>query len=133
MGADYKKSHHSVIAGSVTGAMGANLTRYFCINTGPGNVAELQVRIAMPFNCVITNLYARSGVVPGAGETVDYTVYVNGIASILAVQIAGGVQLQAGPDADVIALVPGDEISMEIVTSLNANAATHVWSLELRT
>ena len=69
---------------------------------------------------------------PGAGETYDITVLLNGVPTLLTLQIAGAVDVQAGPDVDMVAITADDELSIEVVTSLNAALCQMSWSMEVR-
>ena len=133
MGADYKKKQSSLIGGHSEAALGSNITRYIHPFGPYFHVPELDARMVVPFDCLITDFYVRCSQAPGAGETNDYAMYLNGAPTALALQIAGAAAVQAGPDLDVIAIVDGDEISIEVITSLNAVGVYHSWSLEVNT
>ena len=131
MGADYKEAAKSIFGGSSFGALAANLTRYIHPSSGPLHNVELRAQMTIPFNCRITNFYVRSDVAPGVGETLTFLVYLNGVPTALTLQLAGAAQVDAGPDADVVVLAAGDEISVQVVNSLNAAAAFPSWSFEV--
>jgi len=132
MGADYKKCHRSVIGGMTATAIAAGLTRYQMVFGGPQMANLLDAQMRMPFPCHITNLNVRSQVPPGVGETYDYAIFVNGIITALTLQIAGAVDVAAGPDADIVGIAAQDEIQIRIVTSGAAANSQHIWSFEVR-
>jgi len=112
--------------------VGANVTRFIFPFGGPVMVPEIDARMVMPFSCILTNFWVRSTLAPGVGETYDLTVLLNGAPTLLTLQIAGAVAVQAGPDLDIVAIVAGDEIDVEIVSSLNAALCQMSWSIECR-
>lgn len=132
MGADYEKSHRSIIGGFTATNIGANLTRYAFPYGSPPLVPEIDARMVMPFSCILTRYWVRSTLAPGAGETYDITVLLNGVPTLLTLQIAGAVDVQAGPDVDMVAITADDELSIEVVTSLNAALCQMSWSMEVR-
>ena len=130
MGADYEKASHSVIGGKGSATVGANLTRYQNPFGGPISAAEIDGRHYMPFDCVITDFFVRSEAPPVGVETFTYTIMLNGAPTALTLVITGAA-VTAGPDVDFVAVADGDEISLRIVTSLNATVVTHAMSLEV--
>ena len=133
MGADYRKSSYSIFAGTVSGAQAANTQAAYSPN---GDVAaawgnNLFVAIPICRAGTLQHLYYETFGPPGAGETFTLTVWVNGIVTLLSVQIAGAVQIAGNDVVNQIPVVPGDNILMEIVTSLNAGITWHKWSFEL--
>jgi len=128
MGADYKKAHRSQIFGATVGTVPPNLTVEICISGGEDQPPGLRARVYVSLACVLSQLRAHSSAAPGVGETFDYTLHVNGIATALTC-------LTIDPNVDSndlvnqVAIAPGDYIEMEIVTSLNAAAAYHTWGL----
>ena len=131
MGADYRAKHAAILGGTTGAAQAANQTRFYNPNGSPATPNENDARMVIPFACHITNLYVRSRGPAGAGETYDYQVFLNGNATGLILQIAGGAAVTAGPDTTVVAVAAGDEISIRIVSSAAANAENHMWSLEV--
>jgi len=133
MGADYKHITRKSIIGSCAQVMASNLTRY---GHAIGGYAiwgvEADARQRIPFPCLLTNMYVRIDTPPGAGETYQFTLMVNGAPSTLDITLAGAVQVEDGPDADIVALVTGDEISMQLISSLNCFNVQSTWSIELR-
>jgi len=131
MGADYKKNHASIIGAQSVNTLAVNSTRY--LNPGGSNFqpTEPPARMRIPFSCVIRNLYVRATFAPGAGETYDYEILVNGAPSGIACQIAGAIDVEANDLVNVVGLVLGDEICLEVITSLNASVRYHGMSIEL--
>jgi len=133
MGADYKKKQSSVIGGHSSNNLGANITRYIHPFGPYFQGLELDARMVVPFDCLITDFYARATAAAGAGETFTYTIYLNGAPTALTLIIAGAADVQAGPDLGVIAIADGDELCIRVDTSLNAFATFHSWSFEVNT
>ena len=131
MGADYRKQHQSVIGSQSGNTTGVNMTRY--MNPG-GSILhnnDIDARMRIPYTCTIRNLYLRSDVPAGAGETFIYTIMLNGIATAITGTIGGAAAVEANDLVNAIAVALGDEISLRIVASLNAAVAYHSLSIEL--
>ena len=128
MGADYKAAHKKTIPfnGGVVG-LAANSTYYFVMSANSNwNRCQQVVSTAMTLRA----LYGNCDAAPGVGETYTYTLMVNNIATPLTCQIAGAVATQASDLVNQVAVVPGDLLSIRLVTSLNAVVAYHSASLE---
>jgi len=94
------------------------------------SATEAEVSIPVPFACTAKNLFAKSSAAPGATETYDYTLMVNGAPSILTCQTAN----PATTTSDVthlVALAAGDLISIRAVTSDGSAVTRHSAALEL--
>lgn len=128
MGAKYKKGL-KFLTGSHWAALNANQTRYGHPCGNPLFVAEVGVRMNVPFNCVVTDLHVRAANVAGAGESYEITLFLNGAPTLLTVIIAGAVQLVANSNA-VVGLVDADEIDFQLISSLNAAAVSISYSME---
>lgn len=133
MGADYKKKQSSIIGGYNPTVQGANTQRFYFPYGSDGRIAEADARMFVPFDCILTHFYSRAGAPPGAGETFDYVVLLNGNVTALALQIAGAVNQTAGPDLSGVAILAGEEICIRIITSAGAAVNYHMWSLEVNT
>ena len=130
MGADYKKALKSILPFSSGTNVAANAAFYFCVGDVSGTATL--IRIIITTAGVLSRMYTYSGVAPGAGETFDYTVMINGLEVALATQHAGAVQRTDSDLVDQIAVVPEDEINIRIVTSLNAAVTRHQATLEFK-
>ena len=127
-GADYHAAHKKPILlnGGATG-LAANSTWYFAYTANANwNRVEQVVATAM----VLRHLWAHCSASPGAGETYTYTLMVNNIATALTCQTAGAVARQSQDLVNMVAVVPGDRISIRLVTSINAVVAYHSAALE---
>lgn len=94
------------------------------------SVTEAEVSIPVPFACTAKNLFAKSSAAPGATETYDYTLMVNGAPSTLTCQTAD----PATTTSDVthlVTLAAGDLISIRAITSDGSAATRHSAAVEL--
>jgi len=99
--------------------MPQNLTRYFTFYQLAGLVTTVEVPITR--TGIIRNLYVIVNPAPGVGETFNFTLMVNGIATVLTCQIAGADV--AGNDlVNAVPVVAGDTICMRCVSSVAAAA-----------
>lgn len=73
---------------------------------------------------IIRNLYISLNGSPGASNSFTFTVWKNGAAQALSVQIAGAAQTTGNDctDANVVSVVPGDQISFACVTVVGGGA-----------
>jgi len=129
VGADYKLRHISPIMWKTNSNVAANTTAYFTTET---SAAELIIQLIAPEDGIIDRLIVQSQAAPGVGETFDYTFRLNTANTLLAAQIAGGVQVQAEDLVNVIAVARGDVIDILLVTSLNAVVCVHRGSMRYR-
>jgi hypothetical protein len=88
--------------------------------------------VVMPFAGVLDHLYVYSVTPPGAGETIDITVMINGAPSALTVQLAGAAQTAGSDLVNAVAVAAGDLVVIRYVSSLNAAQAGCVASVRLR-
>jgi hypothetical protein len=106
------------ITGNVTFAAGATKFYQFGNVLGatptPVTTEDYTVDTMVTERTVLKNLCARVDVAPGAGKTVIFTVYVNGVASALTCTISGASAITANDTADSVVLNPGDYYSMQI-------------------
>ncbi|GEM_PF-7070023 len=82
--------------------------------TTAGNAA-----IPMPWGGTLRFLQVRCATAPGAGQTVTFTVFQNGVATSLTAQVAG-TNTQAADDQHEVAVNQGDIITVQAVTSASA-------------
>ena len=131
MGADYKHSRKSMLAGIEENGTAANATVYVAPNGAIGMNAAIRAEIPVPHACLLRNLYYRTQGPPGAGETFTITVMVNTIATAITTQIAGAVQVDDSDLVNNTILAAGDRVCVRIVTSLNAAVTYHKWGIEV--
>jgi parallel beta-helix repeat protein/putative cofactor-binding repeat protein len=94
------------------------------------SATEAEVSVPVPFACTAKNLFAKSGVAPGAGETYTYTLMVNGAPSALTCQTVNA--LTTSEDlTNNISLVPGDLVSVRVATSGASAVTRHSSTIEL--
>lgn len=129
MGADYRKSPKGVLQYSSAGTVAVGATVY--INVSGQNAVENRVSAPMPYACVIRNLFGKATAPPGVGETYTYTLFLNGIATLLTCQTAGAVLLQSSDLVNGIAIAAGDLVSIRIVTSGAAGVVRHQAGFEV--
>ena len=127
--ADYRKADIIGYVAGVDSTVAANTTTYLGQTR---NGAENQVLFRAPYSGVLERLFAYSSGAPGAGETYTYTIRINGAPTIVTCQTAGAVLTTSEDVARAVNVVAGDEISVSLVTSLNAANAWHMTSFGLR-
>ena len=128
MGADYEKANKSMVPISSGANVAANSVFYMQVGDVSGTTTLVRIVITTPG--VLQHMWTYSGVAPGAGETFDYALMLNGVATGLATQHAGAAVRKASDLVDQIAVVPGDEINVRITTSLNAAVTRHSAMME---
>lgn len=79
---------------------------------GAPSTVQTQMMILSPFNGILRNLFVIVSAVMGAGITVQYTVYVNEVATAILCQIAGAAQLQSSDLVNSVTVVQGDRIEI---------------------
>jgi len=130
MGSDYKRAMPIQIFFNTNAILGPGVTRYFtCDGLIAGNTT---CRYIITHQTILDRIYARVTGAPGAGETFVFTIWVNGVGSILTVTIAGAIQVDNFSLANAIVVQPGDVITMEVISSaltpnvnLTASAGGH--------
>ena len=134
MGADYRKAHKSLICGSSTGSSVVNSTLYMHPSGSPLHTVAREIR-ARCYICtagVLRHLRAHCHDPPGAGETFDYTLRLNGAPSALTCQTVNP-NTESSDLVNAVAIVPGDYITIEIVSSALAAAGYQTISMEYQT
>lgn len=129
MGSDYKSAPHCTLAVQSNAAIGANLTQYIgvgCAVQANPNWASFRI----PYAGILRNMYARASGAPGAGETFDYTVYINGIVTAITCQTVNP-NLESDDLVNQVAVNAGDYVCVEVITSLAAAAQLHSVGIEL--
>ncbi len=94
------------------------------------SATEAEVSIAVPFACTAKNLYAKSDAAPGATETYDYTLMVNGAPAALTCQTADPA-VASSDLTHTVSIAAGDVISIKVVTSDGSAVTRHKASIEL--
>ena len=118
MGADYRQSMRSMVYAHCFDRCPANATRYFGITGGVEN-ADIFSRYLIAATGVLRYLTIHVDLAPGVGETIAFTVMIDGIASTLTATLAdANVQVIDAVNAE--AVVAGQTISIRAVASLNA-------------
>lgn len=79
-----------------------------------------------PRRGVLMNLVCRSYQLAGVGETYVYTVYINGVATVLTCSHGGAVDLQSSDLGDRVNIAAGDRVALQVVASAAAVATTHI-------
>jgi len=128
MGSDYKPAHRRAIFGGLGAPIGPNTTTYFSTSLPFGLVRRTQ--IPLNFTGTIRNFYVTIEIPPGVGENVVFTVMINGIATAIIVTIAGAAQLDDSDLVNAVAVILGDELTIEVVTSLNCANIYAGWILD---
>lgn len=130
MGAKYRKKDSFTKDFIPDANIPPNTTTFFTL--AKVNANQNLVRIPSAENLIIEAIYAQAAGAAGAGETFDYTLHVNNIASALTVQIAGAVQVDNNLENTPVAVARGDTLAIEIVTSLNGAQTFHSVSIRCR-
>lgn len=125
---DYRKDLWTPIFGVLSGTFPANSTRY-CNIIGNWDLPLADVELEVPFHLLFDRLTFRISGPVGVGETIDWTLFRNGIATTLTCQIAGAVAVQNQDLVNVEAFQPDDMIAVELASSLNAVIRYCKWSL----
>ena len=104
-----------------TAAVAAATTTYL----GPaGNAAAAnQASFVMPYPGTIRLGYFNVSVAPGGGLTTTFTVYKNGSATAITAGISGATATAAQDLVHTVPVLPGDLISVQVVTPTGAAAA----------
>ena len=122
MGADYKRARPAEFSFQSGVNLNAGQTRYMGNDLLGAGVAGSRMIMTRPVT--IDRIYADLSAVAGAGESVVFTLMVNGIASAITVTIAGAVLTAGNSFANAIALVPGDYLVIRVVASGACAAVT---------
>lgn len=94
---------------SYVGASTWPTTQYLCIRKGTFR---------------LLNVIAEAA--PGAGETFEYTLCVNGVATALTVTLSGAAEVNGMDTTNVIQVDVGDRVNLKVVTSGAATACMHM-------
>ncbi len=91
------------------------INNYFLPVKGQSNdySAEFQTQLLIPCAGTLSDFYLRSHAAAGAGKTVTYTVYKNGVATSLVVALSGGSDLTGNDTAHSVSLVAGDKVTIK--------------------
>ena len=120
-----------VVVFSTAGAnVGPGLTRF----VGPASAETVDgaSTIMIPFSGTVGDLSAQVPGTPGGSETFVYTLMKNLSPTALTCTIAGGTIQTCSDHADTVAVAAGDRIDVRLVTSVAANARSHVVAISLR-
>ena len=129
MGADYRIAVKSMLIFQADNNIGAAQTAYIGSGGTAGTIPRSEFRV--PFDCIIDYMHARSELAPGVGETFDYTLMVNGIATALITQIAGAL-FESEDLVNQIAVQRGQRVCVRLVTSALAAAGRHSASVRVK-
>ncbi len=110
-------------------------TNYFPPNNSSTNLVSVEAagatRIPLTRATVIQNLYVIWSPAPGSGKTNFVTLWTNGVASPLTVQIVG-TATNGSDTVDAVTLAAGDQIGIRIATQSAAVAGKACWAFEGR-
>jgi len=76
----------------------------------------------------IRNLVAHAETPPGAGESVVYTLRLNGVNTALTCTVSGAVDRDASDLVNIVAVTPGDIVTLQVVNSVGGAASLHAAS-----
>lgn len=121
----------SLLTGGRRSSSTVGATRYASVNSVHSQQStESEVQVVVPCAGTIRNLHVVQGTACGAGQSIVYTLRLNGADSALAVTIGGASDTTGVDDADDIAVSAGDILSMQIVISASAAQTGSGWSME---
>lgn len=92
-----------------------------------------RARTVIPFAGTLSNLYVRTLTAQPAGGSLVYTLYVNGVGSVLTVTVGAGAAAGVVSDTThTVALAAGDDVALQAVNNAGAavSAAHGAWSLQ---
>ena len=118
MGADYVKRRISILSLANNDVLAQNLLRYFGLPQIL-RVNEVNAQFTMPFGCLLTRMYVRFDSAPGGADNVVATLFLNGGATALTVNIVG-VDVDGSNLVDTVAVAEGDTLSMRLESSATA-------------
>lgn len=72
---------------------------------------SIEAKITSPIAGLLQNMFVRITTPPGGNTARNYTVYVNGVATLLAVTISG-VATQGSNIVNQVAVVAGDDVAV---------------------
>lgn len=99
----------------------AGATEY--MDTGASLATEAAAAFPISFACVVKNLYVKCQTAPGAGETVAYTLFKNGVGQTLTATISD-TNTTASDTTNTVTFAAGDLMSLRIVNSASSAATT---------
>jgi len=118
-------------AAITTATLAAGATRYSQNgNQGHGGTIGLQ-ELPVPFNCRLRNLRAEINGVAGVGETITFTVMIDGAPSALTVTIGGAADTYGEDLVNTVDFAAGQDFVMQHVTSGAAATRYPKWTLEV--
>lgn len=135
--------HNTFDAGNVYGVLGLEGLAPWTFSTGTTTVAAgstvymgqgvvnasaANIRIPIPVDCTIGDLYHRASGGPGVGQTYTITLYVNGVATALTAQCTG--TAMAVNTTDRVQLSAGGYLGIEIIASAGASVREHAVSFK---
>lgn len=120
-----------MIGGGDVSTLAGGSTVYYNVNGSPDNVTLLMRQIRVPFDCIVNELRANIDAAVGVGETITFTLMVEGAASTLTCQIAGAADTEAEDLVNEVNVDEDDLISMRVVTSATATPRVPAWSMKV--
>lgn len=116
-----------IFMGGDDAALGAGLTRYYTANGNSDKANLNQASARVPFDCVMSELRCNTSGAAGAGESLTFTLMVEGAASALTCQIAGAAATEAEDLVNEVNVAEDDLICMRVVSTGAANAVHPTW------
>ncbi|MDE2019136.1 MAG: hypothetical protein KGJ13_02185 [Patescibacteria group bacterium] len=119
--ASYTKSY---FAGGLSSTLAANVTKFYPLNgQSPGSGTDSSgsdFRTTMADAGTMAAVYVTARNAPGAGQTYTLTLYKNGSATTMTVQLAGASQVTGSDVTHTQTYAAGDEFTWKIVSSATA-------------
>lgn len=107
----------------------ANVTAY--IGTANANGTESVLAVAMPFKCVMRNLYMNASAVPGVGQTFIYTARNTAVDTGITCTTSGASSSGSNDVTHEAVFAKGDVFAIKIATSAGAAVCTHWGAIEV--
>lgn len=86
--------------------------------------------ITVPYAGVVRNLRAIASAVPGASQTYTYTLFNNGVATLLTC-VTTAAAITSADTLNLIPVVAGDSLSVRVMNSATGAVSTHQCSVEI--
>ena len=114
--------------GGPVGGPGVN-TYYGLTGGNAGSTTIDLYSAAMPVAGVIKQLTFQCDIPPGLGNTITATLYVNGVATLLSVQITGASSTFGVDAVNTVAFTATDELTMQVNNGILSACTRSNWGM----
>lgn len=106
----------------------AGVATYYPLNGGAvGSTSSGLWATNMPIAGIIKKLVLSSDIAPGIGQSIQATLFKNGIATILTCTISGAVTVFATDSVNSVTFTAIDQLEIEIVNSAGSAVTRSNW------